>query len=122
MGIRFVKTDTFKRTVKVKIMSPDRPDQHAHGTFIANYRRPSMEELEQLTAVNNGEQESRLSVIRDVLSKQLASVEGIDAEDGSKLSESEQLDIVMNAAEFTIPAHVEFWRAINSMAEVKRGN
>lgn len=123
MAMRFIKASTFKRTVKVKLASPDKPDQFAHGQFIATFHKPKMEELEELTnSGSRGEDESRLAPIRHCLTRFLSGVEGIDDESGEKMDAGAQLEIVLSEAELAIPAHAEFWRAINSMAEVKKGN
>lgn len=123
MGIKFIRSSTFKRTVKVKLASPDKPDQFAHGAIVATFRKPTLEELEELTSAGNrGEEESRLAPIRHCLNKFLTGVEGIGDETGTDHEAAEQLAIGSSEAEFAIPTHAEFWRCINSMAEVKKGN
>lgn len=122
MALKLKRSATIKRTIRVKIGSPEKADQVAHGSFLVNFRKPKMDELEELTRINRGEEESRLEPIRECLSKFVESVEGIQAEDGGEMSGDEQLEIVLNEAEFAIPTHVDFWRFVNSLAEVKKGN
>lgn len=123
MGIRFIKEATFKRTVKVKLASADKPDQYAHGSYVATFRKPTLEELEELTSSGNrGEEESRLAPIRQCLTKFLVGAEGIGDEGGSDRDAAEQVSIATNEAEFALPTHGEFWRCVNAMAEVKKGN
>lgn len=90
---------------------------------VATFRKPTLEELEELTSSGNrGEEESRLAPIRQCLTKFLVGAEGIGDEGGSDRDAAEQVSIATNEAEFALPTHGEFWRCVNAMAEVKKGN
>lgn len=121
--LQIEEVNYFRRNVTVNQPDPDRPSVTRPQSFVARFKIPDFDRLEDITRRNSGEGESDLTRIRECLDEVLVGAEGV-GDKGSKepYPDAEAVALVKRVSHVAIATHQEFWKALNDMGGVRRKN
>ena len=101
--MRIEETTTFKKTVKVMVPDPTKPDVTRPHSFVAEFQTMTREDLEAFVAAGKS--------VSELLDKILLSVEGIEDADGNKMDPDRALELVKRNTLTSVACRDVFWEA-----------
>lgn len=101
--MRLIETNRFKKTVKVMVPDPNKPDVTRPHSFVAEFETMTREELEQFVAAGKS--------VSELLDKILVSVEGIEDANGEKMDAAAALELVKRNVLTSVACRDVFWES-----------
>lgn len=97
------ETNTFKKTVKVRIPLADRPDAKRDFSIVCEFETMSREELEEFVA--------RQGSVRELLDRVLKGVEGCKDRDGQDLAADKGAEACIKNTIVSVAIRDAYWEA-----------
>lgn len=117
MAFKYVKTRTFKRTVKVRVPSSEAPDKFDEGSFVGVFRTLSRSQVDALSPKDDARTDSER--VTAFINAVLVGAEGFQTESGQDIPSTDAVAVILDDIELckaTIGAFNE------TFAEAKAGN